>query len=199
MDLKRLITRFSYQIEAKPDGGFVARASDPSVPPLEASTRAELQQKIQQNIVSALSAEFPALKLPLERKTTELTFHLERKPDGGFALHSADPNSGVIEASTQEGIESHFVEKFLGFAGQHLMPELSQALAAQISSGNISRKRQGNCEPEFCNHLEQPLARRKSWRRAKSYAGRVITTHRRDHPCRSRHRKRLSRQLSDHA
>jgi hypothetical protein len=137
MDLKRLITHFSYRIEAKPEGGFMAHASDPSVPPLEAPTRAELQQKIQQNILSALSAEFPGLKLPLEGKTTELAFHLERKPDGGFALHSADPNTGVIESSSQEGIESHFLEKFLGFAGKHLMPELSQALAAQVNSGNI--------------------------------------------------------------
>jgi hypothetical protein len=137
MDLKRLITHFAYRIEPKPEGGFIAHATDPSVPPIEAPTRLELQQKIQQNIVSALSAEFPALKLALENKQTELNFHVERKPDGGFAIHSADPNVGVIEGASQAEVESHFLEKFLGFAGKHLMPEFSQALASQVNSGNI--------------------------------------------------------------
>ncbi len=137
MDLKRLITQFAYRIEAKPEGGFIAHASDPSVPPVEAPTRLELQQKIQQNMINALSAEFPALKLALENKHTELNFHVERQPDGGFAIHSADPSVGVIEGATQAEVESHFVEKFLGFAGKHLMPEFSQALASQVNSGNI--------------------------------------------------------------
>lgn len=131
MDLKSLVTHFAYRIEPKPEGGFIAHASDPSVPPLEAPTREELQQKIQQNIFSALSAEFPGLKLPLAGSERQFAFHVEPKPDGGFSIHSADPNAAVIHSSTQEEFESRFLEKLLGFAGKHLMPELSQALAAQ--------------------------------------------------------------------
>jgi len=56
MELKRLITHFTYRIEPKPEGGFVARASDPTLTPLEAPTREELQQKIQANIKPALGA-----------------------------------------------------------------------------------------------------------------------------------------------
>src|SRR5205807_9887900 len=41
MEIKRLITHFTYRIEPKPEGGFIAHAADPSVPPLEASTREE--------------------------------------------------------------------------------------------------------------------------------------------------------------
>jgi hypothetical protein len=59
MELKRLISHFTYRIEPKPEGGFIAHASEPGVPPIEAPTRAELQQKIQANISAALGTEFP--------------------------------------------------------------------------------------------------------------------------------------------
>ena len=34
MELKRLISHFTYRIEPKPGGGFIAHASDPAVAPL---------------------------------------------------------------------------------------------------------------------------------------------------------------------
>lgn len=137
MDLKQLVTRFAYKIEPKPDGGFIARATDPSAPPIEALTREELQQKIRQNILNALSADFPDLKLPAEGKQVALLFHVEHKPGGGFSIHSGDPNAAIIEAADHNDFESKFLEKFLGFAGKHVMPELSRALAAQVGSANI--------------------------------------------------------------
>jgi len=137
MDLKHLITHFAYKIEPNPVGGFIARATDPSVPPLEAPTREELQQKIGERILQALSSEFPGLKLPAEGKPIETSFHGERRPGGGFSIHSADPNAPVLETADQQEFESKFLEKFLGFAGKHLMPELSHAIAAQVGSGNV--------------------------------------------------------------
>lgn len=137
MDLKRLVTHFTYRIEPKPEGGFIARASDPNLPPLEAATRWELQEKIQQNISAALATEFPELKLPLEQKQLKASFHIERKPDGGFLIHSTDANGTTAEAAEHE-IESKFLEKFVGFAGKHLMSdEMSQALAGGMASGDI--------------------------------------------------------------
>jgi len=137
MDLKRLVTQFAYRIEAKPGGGFVAHASDPSAPTLDAPTREELRKKIQEKILATLSVEFPGLKLPLDGTQQQLAFHIERTPQGGFSIHSADPNSEVIHAATEKEFESHFLEKFLGFAGKALMPELAQAISSQIASGNI--------------------------------------------------------------
>jgi hypothetical protein len=137
MDLKRLVTHFTYRIEPRPEGGFIAHATDPTVPPLEASTREELQQKIQANIAASLASEFPGLKLPLENQELKFAFHIERKPGGGFTIRSADPNAQPIEGATHEEIESHFAEKLLAFVGKHFMPELSQALAAQGNSGDI--------------------------------------------------------------
>jgi hypothetical protein len=137
MELKRLISHFTYRIEPKPGGGFIAQPADPSGAPLEAPTREELQKKIQENIVAGLSAQFPGLKLPLENQDLQFAFHIEHKPEGGFVIHSSDPNAEPIEILTHNDMESHFAEKIIGFVGKHLTPELSQALAAQGNSGDI--------------------------------------------------------------
>ncbi len=105
MELKRLIQHFTYRIEPKPEGGFIARATDPSVPPLEAPTREELQQKIQANIAAALATEFPGLKLPLNNKEVHLAFHIEHKPGGGFVLQSTDGSAPPIFGATHAEIE----------------------------------------------------------------------------------------------
>jgi len=137
MELKRLISRCTYRIEPKPDGGFIAQPDDPSVAPLEAPTREELQKKIQENILVGLSGQFPGLKLPLGDQNLQLSFTIERKPEGGFAIHSSDPNAEPIEVLTHNDVESHLAEKIIGFVGKRLTPELSQALAAQGNSGEI--------------------------------------------------------------
>jgi hypothetical protein len=115
----------------------MAHPSDPSVAPIEAPTREELQKKIQENILAGLSAQFPGLKLPVENEDLQFAFHIERKPEGGFVIHSSDPNAEPIEVLTHNDMESHFAEKIIGFVGKHLTPELSQALAAQGNSGDI--------------------------------------------------------------
>ena len=137
MELKHLISHFTYRIEPKPEGGFIAHPSDPTVPPLEAPTREELQQKIQANIGAALAAEFPGLKLPIENNQLKFSFHVEHKPGGGFIIQSTDGKGSPIEGASHAEIESHFAEKVVGLLGKHLMPELSQALAGQLGSGDV--------------------------------------------------------------
>jgi hypothetical protein len=143
VELKRIISTFTYRIEAKPEGGFVAHASDPNLPPLEAPTRQELQQKIQANIGAALAAEFPGLKLPSgdhasANKELKFDFHIEAKPGGGFTLHSNDPNAAPIEGATHEEIAHPFAEKLAGIVGNYLLPKvLSDALAKQAGSGDV--------------------------------------------------------------
>jgi hypothetical protein len=137
MELKRLISQFTYRIEPKPGGGFIAYPADPGVAPLEAPTREELQKKIQENTLAGLSALFPGLKLPLENQDLQFAFHIERKPEGGFVIHSSDPKAEPIEVLSHHDMESRFAEKIIGFVGKRLTPELSQALAAQGNSGEI--------------------------------------------------------------
>jgi hypothetical protein len=143
MDFKSIINHFVYHIEPKPGGGFIAQATDPSVPPLEAPTREELQHKIQARISEALAQQFPSLKLPAGSQQLKMSFHIERSSDGGFTIHSTDPNVPPTTAASHE-IESKFAEKLIGLVGKHM---LSPELAAQLSSGDIkvfvSRKTSG--------------------------------------------------------
>jgi hypothetical protein len=104
VELKQLITHFTYRIEPKPEGGFIAHASDPTVAPLEAPTRQELQQKIQATIVANLGAQFPTLKSAIEGQTSNFAFHIERKPGGGFILHSGQDEP--IEVGTHDDLEA---------------------------------------------------------------------------------------------
>ena len=152
VDLKRIISTFTYRIVAKPQGGFIAHANDPGLPPLEAPTRMELQQKIQANISAALAKEFPGLNLPsgnsasvdsasgnpaFGNKELKFDFHIEAEPGGGFSLHSHDPNATTIEGASHQEIEHPFAEKLAGVVGKYFLPELSQVLASQDGSGEV--------------------------------------------------------------
>jgi hypothetical protein len=137
MELKKLVSQFAYRIEPKPEGGFIARASDPSVPPLEAPTRDELLKIIQQKVMANLSTEFPELKTALDGTQRQFAFHVERTPAGGFSIHSADPNVAVVHAATEQDLQTHVLEKILNAAGKRLLPQLAQAIAAQGNIANV--------------------------------------------------------------
>jgi hypothetical protein len=137
MEIKRLVSKYVYRIEPKPDGGFIAHATDPGAPTLEAPTRTELQQKIQSTILAGLSADFPGLKLPPQSHELKFSFHVERQPDGSFDIHSSDPGAAPITSASHDQVESHFLEKLISFAGKHMLPEASEALPAQLASGDI--------------------------------------------------------------
>ena len=148
MEFKRLFSQFTYHIEAKPEGGFIARASDPTLPPLEAPNQMELRQKIQDSINAAIATQFPGLKLPPNNR---VSFHLEHQSDGTLAFHSSDPNvpAGAVP---HEEVESRFAEKMIGLFGKHfiahLPPEIASQLppelAAQIGSGDVKVFVEGN-------------------------------------------------------
>jgi hypothetical protein len=102
MELQRLTRQLSYRIEAKPEGGFVARCADPGIPPLEAPTREELQQKIRQNLDRALAAAFPGFKLPLNSEQHKFQVHIVRKPGGAFSVHSTVAGTPPTEPANSE-------------------------------------------------------------------------------------------------
>jgi hypothetical protein len=47
MEIHNTTTHFSYKIEKKPDGGFIARSEDPGVETIEGATQEEVMRKIQ--------------------------------------------------------------------------------------------------------------------------------------------------------
>lgn len=135
MDIRHLIQRFIYKIEPKSEGGFIARPNDPSAPTLEAPTREELQQKIQANLAAALAEAFPGMKLPLASQQVKWEVHVERKPGGGFTVHSEEPAPPGTAPATHEKID-HFAEEMLGFVEKHFS-EVSQVMAASAGTGDI--------------------------------------------------------------
>lgn len=138
MEFKRLIDKYVYRIEPRPGGGFIARATDPSVPPLDAASREELREKIQATVFAGLNDEFPGLKLPLTADRKQFAFHVEGNGQGGFDIHtSSDPSASPVAAATHDEVESHFAEKLIALVGKHFAPELAQALGAPGATGDI--------------------------------------------------------------
>ena len=139
MELKQLIRRFAYKIEPKPEGGFIARSTDPSVPSLEAPTREELQRKIQENLIRSLGESFPALKQQfleqLQNRKANVNIHIEHKPGGGFAVHSDESAMPGRDAVTHEKFD-HFAEQLLNFVARNV-PQVEQSLDAIAESTEI--------------------------------------------------------------
>ena len=157
MELKRLISHFTYRIEPKPEGGFIAHGSDPGVPGIEAATRGELQQNIQSSIAVALGTEFPGLKVPLENKEVNFAFHVEHAPDGGFILHSTDGKELPIIGATHGELEGKLAEKVLNALGPRLTPELAKALAA-ADSGEMKVVVKRNVRFSLTSHKADSVA-----------------------------------------
>jgi len=137
MEIKHLVSKYVYRIEPKPEGGFIARASDPNIPAIEAATREDLQHKIQSTILAGLGADFPDLQLPSPTSELKFAFHVEKQPDGTFDIHSSDPAAGPFHAANHGQVESHFAEKLISFVGKHMLPEAPEALSAQLASGDV--------------------------------------------------------------
>jgi hypothetical protein len=137
MELANFIKRFAYRVEPKPEGGFMARSPDPTVPSLEAPTREELQQKIRANLLAALKERFPGMKLPLPNQQlnpgVQYEVHVERKPGGGFAVHSEDASGK--EPAGQEKFD-HMAEGLLDFVDKHF-PQISEAIATEAGSRDL--------------------------------------------------------------
>jgi len=137
MDIKQTFTKLLYRIEPKPEGGFIARSKDPNVPPIEAATRQEIDQKIQESMAATLAEQFPGLKLPLHGGEVKLSYHIDAKPGGGYIVHHGDPAHEPIEGSTREKVESAIESKLFSSLMAKLPPEVSQQLTSQLNAGGV--------------------------------------------------------------
>ena len=101
MDLKKIQTQLKYRVEPSPDGGFIARPDDPSVPVIEGRTREEVQQKIRTQAFHNLAAEFPMLKGVLDDQ-------LEKTSDGKtsttFIVRTNSGEKQVITSATPDQV-----------------------------------------------------------------------------------------------
>jgi hypothetical protein len=115
MQLKRIVRDLTYNIEPKPEGGFIAHATDPTVPPVEAGSREELLEKIKAEVAANLASEFPGLKLPLGNQQLKGAFDIEHTPGGRFAIQPSDANAPQIGNSpiTPESSRGRTIFSFL--------------------------------------------------------------------------------------
>lgn len=127
MDIKNLKTQVTYRIEPKPGGGFIARATDPAVPSLEAPTREELQEKIRTEAFEKLTAEVPALKGLLEHQLKSGGL-LQGKHSSAFIVRTTGNETKVVDTTPEQ--VNQFAKDLSGLMEKDF-PELSQALAAQ--------------------------------------------------------------------
>jgi hypothetical protein len=136
MEIKRTISRIAYRIEPKPDGGFIARCSDPTVPPLEGASRFELEQQIKAKITAEMESQFPGLKIPLDELETKF-ISLDTKPDGGFTAQSGDTSFQSSEGGTKKAVEQWLTDKAVALVEKNLPPELVEQLKHQQIDGKV--------------------------------------------------------------
>lgn len=127
MEIKRAISRFVYRIEPKPEGGFIASCDDPGVPPLEAATRSELEQKIREKLVSEVESEIPALKISLEKKFISLD-------PSSAAGPAAQPG---VDGGAKPAVEQWLTGKAVALIEKNLSPELVEQIKQQQIDGKL--------------------------------------------------------------
>jgi len=136
MEIKRTISRIAYHIEEKPDGGFIARCSDPTRPALEAASRFELEQQIKAKITAEMESLFPGLKIPFDKSETKF-ITIETKPDGGFTAQPGDTSLQSLEGGTRNTVEQWLTDKAVTLVEKNLPPELIEQLKHQQIDGKL--------------------------------------------------------------
>lgn len=136
MEIKRTISRIAYRIEEKPEGGFIARCSDPNMPALEAASRFELEQQIKAKITAEMESLFPGLKIPFDQSETKF-ITLETKPDGGFTAQPGDASLQSSGGGTKNSVEQWLTDKAVTLVEKNLPPELVEQLKHQQIDGKI--------------------------------------------------------------
>ena len=115
MDIKTTTARFSYRIQAKPEGGFVATPSDPAMETIEGSTKEQVEQKVQAKISEMIGAQLPTtlklggINVTVNRKVNFTTRTQSGPPLTGsqqtdaFQRSELTAGSGPIVASDNSG------------------------------------------------------------------------------------------------
>ena len=124
MELKNIVTKESYQIEATPLGGYIARPTRPGLDPIEGATKEDVERQIDARIESsveqALPDSFGKFGFTSRRSVSKFSYRMEEKPEGGFVAHPSDPAMGVIEGVSREEVQQKINEKLGALIGEQL-------------------------------------------------------------------------------
>jgi hypothetical protein len=128
MDLKNIVTKESYQIEATPLGRYIARPNNPALETIEGATKEDVERqidaKIESSVEQALPESFGKFGLTGHRTTTKISYRIEEKPEGGFIARPSDPAMGILEGVSKEEVQQLVQEKMRSLLGQQI-PDLS--------------------------------------------------------------------------
>jgi len=131
MEIKKTITKYSYRIEAKPGGGFVAHPADSSMETVEGATKEEVLKKVEEKIGGLIGKEFPAIEKLLRADPN--IYRIEAKLDGGFIAHPPSSSMETVEGATREEVLQK-IEKQLAAM---LDPDLPKGEKVQHKDLNI--------------------------------------------------------------
>ena len=122
MELNNIVTKESYQIEATPLGGYIARPISPGLDPIEGATKEDVERQIDAKIASSIEQALPEgfgkFGITGHRTFTKLSYRIEEKPEGGFIARPSDPAMGVLEGVTKEEVQQLVQEKMRALIGQ---------------------------------------------------------------------------------
>jgi hypothetical protein len=143
MDIKKTNISFSYRIEEKPGGGFIAHTSDPTMETIEAATKQEIEQKIHARMNDLFGAGLPGFVrnklfdgLSAMSTSSQFSYHIEEKTGGGFTAHFNDPKLESLQGASREEVAQKLRETFGELLGpQHpLIAEMvDRALTQKIN------------------------------------------------------------------
>jgi hypothetical protein len=122
MEFKKT-TSFSYHIEQKPEGGFIARPDDATMETLEGATEQEVEQKIGAKVTGMISAQMPfgmGKLLDLAMSKAEFAYHIEENPGGGFIARPKDSSHEPLEGATRQEVEDKIRGTLQALIGQQL-------------------------------------------------------------------------------
>jgi len=97
VETHKTTTHFSYCIEPKPEGGFIARSDDPGMEPLEGATKEELMQKIQAKAMASAG-----VNLGSGFKLGGLQLNLTRKVDVRTSTSKTTLTSDAAQQNAQQ-------------------------------------------------------------------------------------------------
>jgi hypothetical protein len=135
MEITRTLERLVWHIEPKPDGGFIARCNDKTVPPIEGATRLEVEQKIREKIAGELSTQFPGLNLSLDKPETKI-LPLDTKFDLAFTKPGDSP-AQADESGVKNKIEQWLTANAVAMVESKLPPEVMEKLKTQAHDGKL--------------------------------------------------------------
>jgi hypothetical protein len=138
MDLKNIVTKESYQIEATPLGGYIARPNKPGLDPIEGATKEDVERqidaKIESSIEKALPDTFGKYGFTSRRSVSKFSYRLEEKPEGGFIARPSDPAMGVLEGVTKEAVQHKINERLGSLTGEPLADSFGNSNGINVTT-----------------------------------------------------------------